>query len=200
MADEARRAHFLRVRRSLLLALPAALAPASVLGQEDVAVPVPLQMDLLIKVASYDKNLPVRAATAARVLILVKGGDALSSLVAQTAKLALQGKTLNRLTVEPSELQWSDAAVVAQSVKDKGAAILYAAPGFDPGEMRSIARSLRGVSVLSAGSLSRFVETGVVLGFDLVGGKPKLIVHLQRARDQRVDLSSQVLKLAKVIE
>jgi hypothetical protein len=40
----------------------------------------------------------------------------------------------------------------------------------------------------------------VVLGFDLVGGKPKLVVHLRRAREQAVELSSQVLKLAKVIE
>jgi hypothetical protein len=195
-----RQASFRRIRRGLLLGLPAAFLPRSLAAQEDVAVPVPLQMELLVKVASYDKNLPARAATAARVLILIKSGDPQSSHVAQTAKLALQGKTLNRLTVEASELVWSDGASMAQSVKEKSAAILYAAPGFDPNEMQSVAKSLRGVSVLSAGSLARFVETGVVLGFDLVGGKPKLIVHLKRARDQGVDLSSQVLKLAKVIE
>ena len=175
MSEAARRAHFSRLRRALLLALPAALVPARAEGQEDVAVPVPLQMDLLLKVASYDKNLAARAAAAARVLILVKGGDALASHVAQTAKLALQGKTLNRLSIEASELAWSDAAGLARSVREKGAAIVYAAPGFEPSEMQSIALGLRGVSVLSVGALSRFVETGVVLGFDLVGGKPKLL-------------------------
>jgi len=200
MSDDARRAHFRCVRRALVLSLPVALTPGSLLAEEDVAVPVPLQMELLLKVASYDKNLPARAATAARILILVKAGDPQSSHVAQTAKLALQGKTLNRLTVEATELVFNDAAGVAQAVKDKGAAVLYAAPGFEPGEMQSVAKGLRGVSVLSVGSLSRFVETGVVLGFDPVGGKPKLIVHLRRAREQSVDLSSQVLKLAKVIE
>jgi hypothetical protein len=35
---------------------------------------------------------------------------------------------------------------------------------------------------------------------DLAGGKPKLIVHLPRARQQHVDLSSNVLKLTRVIE
>jgi hypothetical protein len=196
----ARRASFRRIRRGLLLTLPTALLPRSLAAQVVVAVPVPLQMELLVKVASYDKNLPARAAVAARVLILVKSGDPQSSHVAQTAKLALQGKTLNRLAVETSEVVFSDGPGVAQSIKEKGAAILYAAPGFDPNDMQSVARSLRGVSVLSAGSLARFVETGMVLGFDLVGGKPKLLVHLRRARDQGVDLSSQVLKLAKVIE
>ncbi len=189
-----------RTRRGLLVGLPLLLAPGRLLAEEDVAVPVPLQMELLLKVAGYDKHLPTRAANAARVLILIKGGNPQASQVAQTAKLALQGKTLNRLGVEVLELPFSDAAAVAQAVKDRSIAVLYATPGFNPNELSSVARSLRGLSVLSVGALSRFVETGVVLGFDLVGGKPKLVVHLRRAREQSVELSSQVLKLAKVIE
>jgi len=184
----------------LLLALPALLYAGPVAADEDVAVPVPLQMDLLLKVAGYDKNLPTRAASGARVLILVKGGNPQASQVAQTAKLALQGKTLNHLGVETTELVFSDGGAVAQSVKEKSVAIVYATPGFSPADMQSVAKGLHGVSVLSVGSLSRFVESGVVLGFDLVGGKPKLVVHLKRAREQAVELSSQVLKLAKVIE
>lgn len=191
---------FQRARRSLLLGLPLLLVPRRSLAEDDVSVPVPLQMELLIKVAGYDKNLSARAASAARVLLLLKAGDVQASHVAQTAKLALQGKTLNHLGIETSELVWSDGSAVAQTVKEKSVAILYATPGFTPAEMQGIARGLRGVSVLSAGSLPRFVESGVVLGFDLVGGKPKLVVHLRRAREQAVELSSQVLKLAKVIE
>jgi hypothetical protein len=191
---------FSRVRRGLLFGLPVLLAPAQLLADEEVQVPVPLQMELLLKVAGYDKHLPARTAIAARILILVKSNHAQASQIAQTAKLALDGKTLNRLAVETLELAFSDAAAVAQTVKDKSVAILYATPGFSPTELQSLARGLRGLSVLSAGALPRFVETGVVLGFDLIGGKPKLVVHLRRAREQSVELSSQVLKLAKVIE
>lgn len=39
-----------------------------------------------------------------------------------------------------------------------------------------------------------------MLGFDLAGGKPKLIVNLGRARRERVELSSSVLELVRVIE
>jgi hypothetical protein len=173
---------FRRIRRGLLVGLPLLFAPRRLLAEDEVSVPVPLQMELLLKVAGYDKNLPARAANAARVLLLVKGGDAQASHVAQTAKLALQGKTLNHLGVETYELVWSDGGSVAQTVKEKSVAILYATPGFTPAEMQGVAKGLRGVSVLSAGSLPRFVESGVVLGFDLVGGKPKLVVHLRRAR------------------
>ena len=54
--------------------------------------------------------------------------------------------------------------------------------------------------MLSAGALAKYTERGTVLGFDLVGGKPKLLVHLTRAKRQQVELSSAVLKLMRVIE
>jgi hypothetical protein len=78
--------------------------------------------------------------------------------------------------------------------------ILYVTPGFGEGEIEAMARALDGVSVLSAGALAKYTPRGMVLGFDLAGGKPKLIVNLARARRQNVELSSSVLKLVRVIE
>jgi hypothetical protein len=73
-------------------------------------------------------------------------------------------------------------------------------PGFSESELAAIAEACAGISVLSVGALARYVERGTVLAFDLVGGKPKLLVNLTRARKQQVDLSSSVLKLMRVIE
>ena len=50
------------VRRRALLALGLCFAASAARADEDVAVPVPLRMELLLKVASYDRNLPSRAA------------------------------------------------------------------------------------------------------------------------------------------
>jgi len=44
------------------------------------------------------------------------------------------------------------------------------------------------------------VPRGIVLGFDLVGGKPKMLVNLGQARKQHVAFMAEVLKLAKVFE
>jgi hypothetical protein len=54
------------------------------------------------------------------------------------------------------------------------------------------------VSVLSVGDVPEYVPDGVVLGFDLEAGKPKLLVNLDQARRQNVEFTSDVLRLMKV--
>jgi hypothetical protein len=188
------------ILRSALAALAVALVPRGLLAEEEVGVPIQLQMELLIKVAGYDKNLPARARGVVRVLILKKADSAQSNHVAQQALRALSGKSIMGLPSETSELVYGDGAALARLVKERGISILFATPGFTATDMRNIGKALGGVSVLSAGAIARFVENGVVVCFDLVGGKPKLLIHLKRAREQGVDLSSQLLKLARVIE
>jgi hypothetical protein len=191
-------------RRTLLSATGLLVAHGLVTGfgraDEEVAVPVPLQMELLLKVAGYDKNLGARAPDLVRVLLLAKPTSASGNHVAQLAGRVLSGKALAGRAVEASVQPFSDAAGLAQRIKEQRVAIVYLAPGFDAGELQAIAKALSGLSVLSVGALSRFVQSGTVLGFDLISGKPKLLIHQKRARDQGVDFSSQVLKLAKVIE
>jgi len=54
--------------------------------------------------------------------------------------------------------------------------------------------------VLTAGAMTEYVSEGIVLGFDLVSGRPKILVHLEQARKQNVVLTAQLLKLAVIVE
>jgi hypothetical protein len=169
-------------------------------ADEDVSVPVALQVELLLKVAGYDKNLAARAPSVVRVLVLTKAGDGQSARVGQAAVRAFTGQTAGNRPVEVSSLSFGGGPSLAAKIKEQQLAIVYATPGFDAADMTSIAKSLSGVSVLTVGALTRFIDAGVVLSFELVSGKPKLLVHLKRAHDQKVELSSQVLKIVRVIE
>jgi hypothetical protein len=188
------------VIRAALGALATGLLPRRALGADDVAVPVPLQMDLLVKVAGYDRNLPARARGVVRMMILTKRGDSSSKNVGEQAARALSGKDVKGMPTEIVTQMFNDGPTLTESVRGGRISILYATPGFNAWELVAIARSLSGLSVLTSGALAHFVDTAVALGFDLVSGKPKLLVNVRRAREQGVDLSSQVLKLAKVIE
>jgi hypothetical protein len=170
-------------------------------GADDVTVPVSLQMELLLKVASYDKNLKQRAGDRVRVAVVFKQDDADSTRYAGQALKALsEVEDVSGMRVEPLSLIYTDAPGLARYTREGGVAVLYVAPGFGDGDLDAIAQALDGLSVLSAGALPKYTLRGLVLGFDLAGGKPKLWVHLERARRQRVELSSSVLKLMKVIE
>jgi hypothetical protein len=184
-----------------LCALLIILGHALRAGAQDVTVPVSLQMELLLKVASYDKNLKERARDRVRVAVVSKQDDADSARYAGQALKALsEVDDVSGMPVEPLSLIYTDAAALARFTRDGSVAVLYVTPGFGEAEMDAIALALDGTNVLSAGALSKYTIRGLVLGFELAGGKPKLWVHLGRARRQRVELSSSVLKLMRVIE
>lgn len=164
-------------------------------------MPISLQVELLLKVAAYDKNLAQRAAGRVALTVLVKKDDPDSARSAAQARLALS-KTSDvlGLPLESASMIHSDAPTLTRLLRANNVAILYLMPGFVESELADIAEACAGISVLSAGALARHAERGTVLALDLVGGKPKLIVNLTRAKQQHVDLSSNVLKLMRVIE
>jgi hypothetical protein len=53
--------------------------------------------------------------------------------------------------------------------------------------------------VLTVASSAQDVENGIVLGFDVISGKPKLVVSLTQARKQNVAFNAAVLKMMKVL-
>jgi len=168
---------------------------------EDVSVPISLQMELLLKVASYDKNLKQRARERVRVAVLIRQDDPDSGRSAAQALKALgEADDVDGMPLDRLSTTYTDATVLARFINEGNVAILYVTPGFSEGDIEAMARALDGVSVLSAGALAKYTAQGMVLGFDLAGGKPKLIVNLGSAKRQNVELSSSVLKLVRVIE
>ena len=78
-------------------------------------------------------------------------------------------------------------------------AIVFFGSGFHD-DVEAIRDALSGVDVLSAAGVPEYVPSGIVLGFDVVSGRPKLLVHLGQAKRQNVSLRAEALKLMKVYE
>lgn len=167
---------------------------------EDVGVPVGLQAELLAKVAAYDKNLPARAGARLHVLILCKPHIPDSSRVAAQMQKALEPvATIAGLPRETRIAAYTTPEELATTCRSKRVAIVYLTPGFD-GDIAAVAKVLQGVDVLTAAAVAGYVPRGIVLGFDLVSGKPKLVVNLAQARLQKVAFKADVLKLMKIYE
>jgi hypothetical protein len=182
-----------------LLALSCVLATSRV-GAEEPSVPVSLEAELLAKVAAYDKHMAARAGDRVHVVILVKQGNPDSERAsAQMANAIgaigqIGGRAHDELLVS-----YTGAGALAEVCRTKHAAIVFVTPGFAD-DIGAIAGALDGVDVLSASAIAEYVAKGVVLGFDLVSGRPKLLVNLTQAKKQKVDLAAEILKLMKVYE
>src|SRR5262249_46234503 len=143
---------------------------------EDVVVPVSLQAELMAKVAAYDRNFASRAGTEAKILILTKSGDALSGRVGNQMSKAL-GELSDFGGVAHSETvaTYSNAADLTATCKKQKYSVVYVAPGFDA-DVEAIAGALKGLSILSVSAVPGYVPKGIVLGFDSISGKSKLLV------------------------
>lgn len=169
-------------------------------GGAEVAVPASLQAELVAKVASYDKNFPSRAGDGAHVLIVTMPDNPDSTRFATSVQGALHNlKSIAGLPHDEAIVPYPGAGALAALCKSKRASIVYITPGLGE-EVPKIRAALDGTSILSVAADASDVSKGVVLGFDIVSGKPKIVIQLTQAKKQDVAFRAELLKLAKVIE
>lgn len=167
---------------------------------DEVQVPAALRAQLLAKVAAYDRHFVERAGGQARVLLLVAPGDSASERAAIEMKRELGSiGEIAGLRHEEVIESYRDAGALRAKCENDRVSIVFLGPGFGP-FVDAIRIGLENVDVLTVGAVADYVPKGIVLGFDLVSGKPKLLVHLSQARKQKVDFSSAVLKLMRIYE
>jgi hypothetical protein len=185
---------------ALLSTLIALVMITALVRADDQLVPIQLQAQLFAKVLTYDKNFPERAGQLARVLLVMKKGHADSVRVASQMQSALRPiPPIGGIPHEEIVVAFDGAVALADLVKASGAAAVFFGPGFDD-DVDAIKTALDGHDVLTAGSVPEYVPHGIVLGFDIVSGSPKLLVHLTQARRQHVSLRAELLHLARIFE
>lgn len=161
-------------------------------------VPVRLQAELLAKVAAYDTRFAARARGKALVLVVQRAGEADSERFAASirAELGMQAR-IGGVEHMVEILQFASAPELGKLCRERQPAILYLGPGLST-FVPAIAEALSGLDVLSVSPVPEDVVRGIVLGFEVVSGKPKLLVNLQHARRQNVAFKPELLRLAKV--
>lgn len=186
-------------RRAVLVGA-AAIMTKQPARADGIAVPIRLQAELLAKVASYDRNFQARTGERVRTLLLVKSGDPESSRAAAEMKSALSSiPAIGPLPHDEELAVFTDAPALVDLCRARKAAILYLAPGFSD-QVDRLRESIGGLDLLSVGSLAEYVPNGIVLGFDIVSGRSKLLVNLTQARRQHIEFRAEILKLTKVYE
>ena len=162
------------------------------------AVPSGTQAELVAKLAGFDRNFAARAGSKAVILIVAMPNNSESMRVALEMKAALgRQEKVGDLPHEEYIVTYTSAEALVDTVRARRAAIVYFGPGFEK-QVPALSAAFSSVNVLTAGANPDYVRAGIVLGFDLVSGRPKLLVHLVQARKQHVLFPASVLNLMKV--
>jgi len=162
-------------------------------------LPVGVQADLMVKVAGFDRNFRARAGDKV-IVILAATDDSASMRAAVEMKSALSRvPKIADLPHEEQIVASSNPTVIAAAARDRRAAIVYFAPGYSQ-QIPAIREAFSSINVLTVAAVPEYVPSGIVLGFDLVSGHPKLLVHVLQARKQQVAFPASVLNLMKVYQ
>ncbi len=169
--------------------LLAAMSPARA-----AEVPVGTQVELLAKILSYDRNLESRVDGALRVMVLERVGSTSTGLDSQ---LEAMGKEMG-YPVQISHVELQDAESLAKACDSGEPDIALVTDGLGQ-SVAMVASVLANRDVVSVSLDPDDVKSGIVIGFDLIESRPKILINLPQARKQNVDFSASLLTLAQVI-
>jgi uncharacterized protein DUF4154 len=195
-------------RRSavLLRAAAAALTWAALTGVvliavESVAVPANVQVALFAKIATFDRALPTLPKKEIAIGVLYER-RVRASLESQEdfvrALSAIPGQRIADMPFHSVPIDWDGTEDIGALLDREPIQILYVTPlRAVPIEAIAAAAKSRGIRTWTA--VPEYVERGLALGISLRGDRPLILVNLPQARAEGYDLSSQLLKLARVI-
>jgi len=154
----------------LLCALP---------GRADEALPAKLQAALFRKILAYDRKLADRTA---RVAVLAGGDDG----AAEQMAAALRQVGLEAVKVKPAELE------------KPGFDALYQMPGASGAKVSALCQRLGLLSLAGEAAPADAGSVSVGLG-TRDDGRPEIVIHLARVKQEGHDFSAELLRLARVI-
>ncbi len=175
---------------SLSVAVPVSAEPAE--------LPPAVQARLLSKIPSYEQGFRQRAGKRAVIIILTAPNHLESARAASRLGAALLNEaTVGGLPHTSLTIEYTHAEALAQHVKASAASIVYVTPGLQPW-LEPICSALEPLGVMTVAPVPEYVERCVSVGFDFIGGRPKLLVHLTHAQRAGLHFRSAMLSLATV--
>lgn len=180
---------------ALVLVAPGAMSTRA----QDGSVPIELQVELLARVARYERGFAATPRVPAAVLVVTRPASPAAARVAgQIASHLARTREIAGRPVVVSFHEHTSAAALRALVERDRIAIVYFTSGLET-EIPAIASALAGLAVITVSAIGSDVDRGAVLGFELAASRPRIVVNTGRARAQRLEFHSQFLRLARIV-
>jgi hypothetical protein len=163
-------------------------------------VPFDVQVPLVLKALTYDRNLKVRAGDQVRIAVVApdKGGRATEELLSSVGNLP--DRTVNGLPVTFKEVNAGDEGGLDQALRGGRWAAVYIMPGFRPEEIGQMRRICAARQVLAVAAEADEVERGIAFGVGSAAGRPQIVVNVASAKASGTDFDLALLRLARLVQ
>jgi hypothetical protein len=183
------------VRAALLVV---ALAAAEARAEE---VPLPLQVQLLSKMATYIINGTQADAPVVKVWILYPGASNLPSRGAQALAAAVeQVGQFGKQAAQSKLVAFLDAKKLEAALAEEKPQFVYLAPELDEKTVAAVVEASTPTAAITVSSVGDWVRTGAILGFTLVEARPQILLNMKQARRQNVSFHAAITRHAVVVE
>ena len=185
-----------RYRYAIVLLL-AALAAARGMAQGAV-VPIDVQVALLIKATSYDRNIESKRQPDGFLHIGICYQDKLRSSAQEMEGLVAELKKQEAIAkIKVHRVLLTEGQSLADHPELPSLSIVWLTNmrGLAIEEVTTVTRKMR---LLSVSTVPAWVQKGISMGFDLLGGRPHFLIHRSASVEEGCAFSSQLLKLATV--
>jgi len=181
----------------VLLTLPAAVRA------QDMEAPAAVQIPLLYKILTFDRNLGERAAGDDLVIGIVFQTGYRGSVVAreqvEEAFQQLKDSTISGHPVHWVTIEFKDAEALKLSLSRNRVDVIYVTP-LRGVELDPIKLAARAAGITTFTGVPGYVDRGLALGVGIARDRPQIIVNIAAARAEGSDFASQLLRVSKVVE
>lgn len=184
---------------ALVLAVMLGWFPGMLRGQ-GMDVPVDVQVPLLYKILTFDRNLEARVGEAVTVAIIYQRGYRASVLTRDQlddtlsrAGTAVFGKPVRWISVELEE-----TADLLDLLKRNGVDVIYVTP-LRGVSLQRIIRASRDGRMITFTGVALYVERGLAVGIGIDRERPQIVVNLAASREEGSDFTAQLLRVCRVI-
>jgi hypothetical protein len=178
---------------------------SSILSPQEIAVPVRIQVPLFLRILSFDRQLKQHAGNEIVIGVVYQAKFRKSLNVKEEFRRVIEKSSVDRVEGTPLRClpinldEASDPADPASVIARTDVDILYVAP-LRAVAIEAITAFSRENKKTTLTGVAEYVEAGLSVGIGAKGEEPLIIVNLSAARQEGADFSSQLLRLAKVID
>ncbi len=168
---------------------------------QTMEVPVKLQLALLFKILTFDRNFKERVGDEVVIAVGYQEKHRRSLDAKDELLRVVKESSLKRIEDIPFRLVSIDMddTNLAGAISRNKVDILYITP-LRAAKIETITDVSRAKEIMTVTGVPDYVEAGCAVGIGTEGEKPLIIINLPAAKAEGTDFSSQLLKLAKVVE